>query len=74
MTPLLAFVERLAPPVVMTVLAFNAMVSPLRGNLSRGLPVLAASVFTALVHLRKRNALLSILGGTLAYMALRRIL
>jgi branched-subunit amino acid transport protein AzlD len=62
--------EKAAPPVTMTVLAVNAMSGPLRENPHAAFPVLAASLFTALIHLWKRNSLLSILGGTAVYMAL----
>jgi len=68
-----AFVEKTVPPVAMTVLAFNIMGSSFRDNPGDGLLVLAASVFTALVHLWKRNSLLSIFGGTALYMILERI-
>ena len=64
------FVEKTVPPVAMTVLAFNALGGAFKENLSGGLLVLAASVFTALIHLWKRNFLLSILGGTILYMIL----
>jgi branched-subunit amino acid transport protein AzlD len=74
MEAFLSFVEKVTPPVAMTVLAFNAISAPLKENFFRGLPALAASAFTALVHLWKRNVLVSILGGVLAYMALRRVL
>ncbi|MDR2021254.1 MAG: AzlD domain-containing protein [Treponema sp.] len=70
----LALVEKTAPPAAMTVLAFNAVSAPIKEDLSRALPVLAASAFTAAVHLWKRNALLSILGGTAFYMVLERVL
>jgi branched-subunit amino acid transport protein AzlD len=82
----LVFVEKIVPPTAMTVLAVNAVagsfLSPeslaswerLAGDLRRGLPSLLASAFTALVHLGKRNALLSILGGTAFYMVLRRVM
>jgi branched-subunit amino acid transport protein AzlD len=70
----LVLVEKTAPPAAMTVLAFNAVSTPIKEDLSRALPVLAASVFTAAVHLWKRNALLSILGGTVLYMVLERVL
>ncbi|MDR1374353.1 MAG: AzlD domain-containing protein [Treponema sp.] len=70
----LALVEKTAPPAAMTVLAFNAVSAPLKEDPSRALPVLAASVFTAAVHLWKRNALLSIFGGTVLYMVLARVL
>ncbi|MDR2741297.1 MAG: AzlD domain-containing protein, partial [Treponema sp.] len=46
--------EKAAPPVTMTVLAVNAMSGPIRENPRTALPVLTASLFTALVHLWKR--------------------
>ena len=64
----LDFVEKVVPPVAMTVLAFNALGGAFRENLSNGLPALAASVFTAILHLWKGNYLISILGGTILYM------
>jgi len=67
------FVEKTVPPAAMTVLAFNALGAPFKENPRVGLLVLAASVFTALLHLWKRNTLLSILGGTAAYMLLLKI-
>jgi branched-subunit amino acid transport protein AzlD len=68
----LSLAEKAAPPVTMTVLAVNAMSGPLRENSHTAFPVLAASLFTALAHLWKRNSLLSILGGTAVYMVLSR--
>jgi branched-subunit amino acid transport protein AzlD len=77
----LALVEKTAPPVAMTVLAFNAMGGPIKDAIraaaplgNTAIPVLAASVFTAVTHLWKRNALISIIGGTAAYMVLSRAL
>jgi branched-subunit amino acid transport protein AzlD len=70
----LNFVEKTVPPVAMTVLAFNSIAAPVKGNSGEAIPVLAASVLTALVHLWKRNPLLSIFGGTALYMILERIL
>jgi branched-subunit amino acid transport protein AzlD len=58
----------------MTVLAFNSIASPVKGSLHEGAPVLTAAVFTALVHLWKRNPLISIFGGTALYMLLERVL
>ena len=71
---LLNFVEKTVPPVAMTVLAFNALGGAFAANLGGGLLVLAASVFTALVHLWKRNPLISIFGGTALYMILQRVI
>jgi len=80
----LSFVEKTVPPVAMTVLAANAigaamfppgaLASPaaLASGLRSGLPALAASALTVLLHLWKRNPLLSIFGGTALYMLLSR--
>jgi len=67
------FVEKIVPPVAMTVLAFNTLGTSFRDNQRDGLLVLAASVFTALVHIWKRNPLISIFGGTALYMILLRV-
>ena len=65
--------EKTVPPVAMTVLALNSIAVPIKGNLLEGIPILAASALTVLVHLWKRNPLLSIFGGTALYMILERI-
>jgi len=67
------FVEKTVPPVAMTVLAFNALGASFRDNPRDGLLVLAAAVFTALVHIWKNNPLISIFGGTALYMILQRV-
>ena len=64
----LDFVERVVPPVAMTVLAFNALGGAFRDGLANGLPALAAAAVTAVLHLWKGNYLVSILGGTILYM------
>ena len=64
----LNFVEKTVPPAAMTVLAFNILGSAFRENPFDGLPALAASVFTILLHLWKKNSLISIFGGTALYM------
>jgi branched-subunit amino acid transport protein AzlD len=84
----LSFVERIVPPVAMTVLAFNSLTdfSKIRFNFFHGaidsiplsprdiIAMIAAAVFTALIHLWRRNPLISIFGGTALYMALLRII
>jgi len=75
----LDFVEKTVPPLAMTVLTFNALAAPMipaasaGGNFRQGIPVLAAAAFTVIVHLWRRNPLISIFGGTAVYMALERI-
>jgi branched-subunit amino acid transport protein AzlD len=70
----LALIEKAVPPAAMTVLAVNSIAVPVKENPAGGIPVLAASVFTLLVHLWRRNFLISILGGTVLYMVLERAL
>lgn len=72
--PLLGIVEKIVPPAAMTVLAFNAISVSIKDDLRQALPVLIASLFTALAHLWRRNALISITGGVVIYMALQRLL
>jgi len=68
------FVEKTVPPVAMTVLAFNALGGAFLGNAGGGLLALAAAAFTALAHIWKRNALVSVFGGTALYMILQRVI
>jgi branched-subunit amino acid transport protein AzlD len=71
--PILDYLQRYLPPMIMTVLVFNSYKSL---NLSAppwGLPALAAGLVVAILQLWKRNALLSIVGGTALYMALSRL-
>ena len=70
----LAFVEKTVPPVAMTVLAFNALAGPVHTNPRELISAIAAAAFTALVHLWRRNPLISIFGGTAVYMALIRLI
>ena len=70
----LAIVEKIVPPAAMTVLAYNAMASPVKETPSLALPVLVSAGLTAALHLWKRNALFSIVGGTALYMILGRVL
>jgi len=71
---IIGFVEKIVPPVAMTVLAFNIMGASFKADQLDGLLVLGASAATAVLHLWKRNFLISILGGTALYMVLCRIM
>jgi branched-subunit amino acid transport protein AzlD len=68
----LLFVERTAPPIAMTVLCFNALAIPIKENPDFTAPTLIAAAFTALLHLWRRNALLSIFSGTALFMLMQR--
>jgi branched-subunit amino acid transport protein AzlD len=65
--------EKVIPPLAMVLLCANAIVSPVRENPALLVPVAVSSLFTALLHLFRRNVLLSIAGGTVCYMALIRV-
>ena len=73
-TAFLNFVEKTVPPAAMTVLAFNALTSSAKTNPSDIIPALAAAAFTVVVHLWRRNPLISIFGGTALFMLLQRII
>jgi branched-subunit amino acid transport protein AzlD len=70
----LLFVEITAPPIAMTVLCFNAIAAPIKESPPVSLPVILAAILTALLHLWKRNALLSIFSGAALFMLLQRLL
>ncbi|MDR0784973.1 MAG: AzlD domain-containing protein [Treponema sp.] len=75
----IGFVEKIVPPVAMTVLAFNAIAASVKDGAVKNasfasVPVIAASVFTALIHLWRRNSLISIFGGVAVYMFIERLL
>jgi branched-subunit amino acid transport protein AzlD len=83
------FIERIVPPAAMTVLTFNALGPSLGNlakaavnalssasmpdELGVELAILCAAVLTALLHIWKRNPLISIFGGTAVYMVLQKI-
>jgi branched-subunit amino acid transport protein AzlD len=73
-TVLINFVEKVVPPVAMTVLAFNALAGPIKTNIKEAPSMLIAAVITALLHIWRRNPLISIFGGTVLYMVLERFL
>ncbi|NLJ11105.1 MAG: AzlD domain-containing protein [Treponema sp.] len=72
--PWLSFVERLVPPTVMTILAFSSILDGLWPGSAfssiTAITTVLASLVTILLHVWKRNALLSILGGTGLYVLL----
>ena len=70
---ILAIVEKTVPPVAMTVLAFNALAGTVQINPRELIPAISAAVVTALLHLWRRNPLISIFGGTALYMLLSRL-
>ncbi|AXY41518.1 AzlD domain-containing protein [Halomonas sp. JS92-SW72] len=74
--PLILHLGRYLPPTVMMILVIYALrdFRPLaEGQLNaaaNGWPMILASLEVVTLHLWRRNALLSIIGGTAAYMAM----
>jgi len=77
--PLVVHLGRYLPPAVMMILVIYALrdFRPLAdGHLNAaadGWPMMLASLVVAGLHLWQRNALLSIIGGTGAYMAMVQV-
>jgi len=71
---LVAYVARYLPPVIMTILVLNSFKGLKLDRAPWGLPELASAALVAALHAWKRNALVSIIGGTALYMALIRLL
>jgi branched-subunit amino acid transport protein AzlD len=69
----LGLIERIVPPVAMTVLACNSIAAPVKEDPRTAVPVLCGAALSLLAQLWKGNFLLSILGGTALYMLLARL-
>lgn len=67
----IAFVELAVPPTAMTILAVSAIAGSFKEGVQPALTTLAAATATALIHLWRRNALLSIVGGTILFILLK---
>jgi len=75
----IAFVEKIVPPLAMTVLTFNAISASVLESVKQGSPgqagsVLIAAAFTVIVHIWRKNPLLSIFGGTAMYLVMERLI
>lgn len=68
--PLVLYAGTYLPAMVMTLLVMYALAGVPFTVPPYGLPELTAALLTAALHLWKRNALVSIFGGTAIYMAL----
>ncbi|MDR3161400.1 MAG: AzlD domain-containing protein [Spirochaetaceae bacterium] len=70
----LSLVERVVPPVAMTVLACNSIAAPVKEDPGAAVPILCAAALSLVAQLWRGNFLLSILGGTALYMLLIRLI
>ncbi len=71
---LLDFLQKYLPAVVMAILVFSMYKDIDFRAAPYGIPALVAGAITALLHLWKRNVLLSIGAGTAVYMIFIRII
>ncbi len=68
------YLQAYLPPALMTILVLSAFKDVAWAEFPHGIPAIAGATATALVHLAKRNVLLSIACGTAAFIALTRLL
>ena len=66
---LLLFIEEYIPPMVMVILVIYSVKDIPFTLFPYGVPELTAMILVASLHLWKKNALISIFGGTIFYMA-----
>ena len=72
---ILTFIEKYIPPMVMASLVIYCLKDvKFCGGAVGFIPYFAGVIITIILHLWKRNTLLSIFGGTAVYMILIRIL
>lgn len=71
---IVSYVARYMPPVIMTILALNSFKGLRLDRAPYGIPELVSAAVVAGLQTWKRNALLSIIGGTALYMALIRLI
>lgn len=71
---ILKFVEKFIPPMVMAVLVIYSLKDISWTVLPSGLREIGALILVTILHLWKKNAMLSIFGGTALYMILLRII
>lgn len=68
------YIGKYLPPLVMAVLIIYSLQSVQFTSMPYGLPHIAGCLFTVVMHLWKKNAMLSIFGGTIVYMLLLHLI
>ena len=68
------YLQRYIPPMIMTVLVLGSFKGISFAAAPHGIPEIAAGLVVAVLHLWKRNTLLSIFAGTALYMLLIRVM
>jgi branched-subunit amino acid transport protein AzlD len=65
---LILFIEKYIPPMIMVILVIYCLKDIKFLTVPFGIPEITSVLFVSAVHIWKKNALLSILGGTALYM------
>jgi len=68
--PVLVYIQKYTPPIIMTVLVIYCLHDVKWLKLPHGIPEIISIIVVAALHLWKRNPLISIFGGTALYMVL----
>ena len=71
--PLVTYIGRFLPPAIITIILVYSFRSTTPAVFPHGLPELIAAGFVIIMHLWRRNFLISILGGTFLYMFLIQV-
>ncbi len=71
--PLLRFIEKYIPPMIMAILLVYCLKDVNFARRPFGLPQLVALAVTVTSHLWRGNAMISIFGGTIVFMVLRNL-
>ncbi|HAH63421.1 MAG TPA: branched-chain amino acid transport [Treponema sp.] len=71
---IICFIEKYIPPMVMAILVVYCLKDIRFESKPWGLPSFTALAFTTVLHLWRRNPMISIFGGTIVYMILSRML
>ncbi len=71
--PLFNYVGKYLPPMVMSILIVYSLQAIDFSAKPYGLAHLAGCLFTVVVHLWKKNAMISIFGGTIVYMVINNV-
>lgn len=71
---IICFIEKYIPPMVMAILVVYCLKDTRLVSKPWGLPSFIALALTTVLHLWKRNPMISIFGGTIVYMVLSRML
>ena len=70
---IIRFIEKYIPPMIMAILLVYCMKDVNFVKSPFGLPQTLSLALTIILHLWKNNSMLSIFGGTIAFMVLQRI-